>query len=432
MSFHYELKLRPRTRSSRDDLLATFYWPATGPSSFLAPFGPRLAAIGDVPLLNVDLVRLALLVFAADRSAIRKVGKTNWSNRDFSLTVPVSDAQSWDALSNELGSLLAFLTGDTWSLNFRNARPPREQAVRKLDLGKPSRAVLMSGGADSALGVLESRRQLDPTESHVLVSHVGLAALAPIQRRVAETASTIVPGPAQSVEQIRLVRRQQQVDGSNFKSETSTRSRSFLFLALGLAHASVYRVPLWIPENGFASLNPPVAPNRRGSLSTRTTHPAFLDGLSRILEAIGAHPTIVNPFSRMTKGEMFRAAANQFSEAEISGFLGATHSCGLTGQRAKRISTTTQCGVCFGCVVRRASFAAAGLIDTTAYADAGHSDDLAKWLNHNSVLPDMRRFVRRGVTRRDLLSMSLPDSYSLSDARSLCERSVEELRKFVS
>ena len=73
-----------------------------------------------------------------------------------------------------------------------------------------------------------------------------------------------------------------------------------------------------------------------------------------------------------------------------------------------------------------------GWIDTTAYADAGHSDDLAKWLNHNSVLPDMRRFVRRGVTRRDLLSMSLPDSYSLSDARSLCERSVEELRKFVS
>ena len=58
--------------------------------------------------------------------------------------------------------------------------------------------------------------------------------------------------------------------------------------------------------------------------------------------------------------------------------------------------------------------------------------DLAKWLDHNSVLPDMRRFVQRGVTRRDLLSMSLPDSYSLSDARSLCERSVEELQGFVS
>ena len=320
MTFRYELKLRPRTSGNRDDPLDTFYWPATGESSFVAPFGPRLVSIGAVLPLNVDLVRLALLVFAADRSTIRKVGKTNWSSRDFALTVPVSYGQSWNAVSDEMGSLLGFLTGDTWEFNFRTARPPKEQVVKKLDLQEPSRVVLMSGGADSALGVLESRRQLMPTESHVLVSHVGLTPLAPIQRRVAETASTIARGPAQSVEQIQLGRRQHQVDGSTFKSETSTRSRSFLFLALGLAHASVHKVPLWIPENGFASLNPPLAANRRGSLSTRTTHPAFLDGLSRILEDIGAQSTIVNPFARMTKGEMFRAAANQFSEAEISGF----------------------------------------------------------------------------------------------------------------
>ena len=129
---------------------------------------------------------------------------------------------------------------------------------------------------------------------------------------------------------------------------------------------------------------------------------------------------------------MFRTAANQFGDAEIGGFLSATHSCGLTGQRSKRIPTTTQCGVCFGCVIRRASFAAAGLTDTTAYADAGHSDELAKWLDHNSVLPDVRRFVNRGVTRRTILAMSLPDDYSLSDAQSLCNRGVEEMRAFVS
>ena len=432
MTFHYELKLRPRTDASRDDPRATFYWPAQGASSFSVPFGPRLVAIGAVPPLNVDLVRLALLVFAADRSTIRKVGTTNWSSRVFSLAVPVSNAQTWSAVSDEIGSLLAFLTGDTWELNFGNSRPPKEQAVKKQDLEKPSRVVLMSGGSDSALGVLESRRQLTPNDSHLLVSHVGLTTLAPIQRRVAETASTISPGPAQSVEQIRLVRRQVQVDGSKFKSEPSTRSRSLLFLALGLAHASVHRVPLWIPENGFASLNPPLAPNRRGSLSTRTTHPAFLGGLSRILNDIGAHATIVNPFERMTKGEMFRAAASQFPKAQISSFLSATHSCGLTGQRSMRVPTTTQCGVCFGCVVRRASFAAAGLADATVYADPNHFDDLAKWLDRNSVLPDMRRFVQRGVTPQDLLSMNLPDSWTLSDARSLCERGVAELRGFVT
>ena len=264
MSFYYELKLRPRTSGSRDDPRATFYWPADGPSSFIAPFGPRLANIGAVPPLNVDLVRLALLVFAADRSTIRRVGTTNWSSRDFSLTVPVSDAQPWNTLSGELGNLLAFLTGDTWALHFRNARPPREQVVKKLDQRKPSRVVLMSGGADSALGVLESRRQLDASESHVLVSHVGLTSLAPVQRRVANIALTIIPAPAQSVEQIRLVRRQRQVDGSKFKSETSTRSRSLLFLALGLAHASVHRVPLWIPRERLR-----IAQSTLGSTPTR-------------------------------------------------------------------------------------------------------------------------------------------------------------------
>ena len=344
----------------------------------------------------------------------------------------MSDARQWEAASNELGNLLGFLTGDMWTLDFKNARPPREQAAQKRDLQEPSRVVLMSGGADSALGVLESRRQLEPDEAHVLVSHVGLTPLAPIQRRVAETASVIAPGPAQSVEPIRLVRRRRQVDGSKFKSEPSSRSRSLLFLALGLAHASLHGVPLWIPENGFASLNPPLAPNRRGGLSTRTTHPTFLEGLSRILHDVGAHSNIVNPFAGMTKGEMFRDAADQFGKAAISDFLSATHSCGLTGQRSKGISTTTQCGICFGCVVRRASFAAAGLIDKTIYADAGRSDDLAKWLDQNSVIPDMRRFVRRGVTRKDLLAMSLPDGYSLSDASDLCERGVQELRNFVS
>ena len=432
MTHRYELKLTTRSASSREDPLATFYWPANGPSSFSAPFGPRLAAIGAVPRRNVDLVRLAMLVYAADRSTVRAVGSTNWSSRDIALTVPVFDAQPWNAVAADLSELLAFLTGDAWAVEFRNARPRSEHVAERLDMPAPSRVVLMSGGADSALGVLESRRRLGPAESHLLVSHVGLKTLAPVQRRVAQAASAICPGPTQWHEQVVLNRRQVQVDGSRFKSETSTRSRSLLFLALGLAYASMYEVPLWIAENGFASLNPPLAPNRRGSLSTRTTHPTFLEGLSRILEAIGAHSTIGNPFARMTKGEMFRTAGDQFGYPEVSAFLSDTHSCGLTGQRAKGLSTTTQCGVCFGCVVRRASFASAGLTDMTDYADPGHSRELAEWLDKNSVLPDMRRFVKRGIGRRDLLTMSLPDSCALDDARDLCERGVSELREFVS
>lgn len=431
MTFKYELKLAERTWGSRDDPLATFYWPRNGASSFMAPFGPRLGEIGPVNPLNADLARLALLVFAADRSTLRRVGFTNWSSRDFAISVPVSDPSLWNGVSQELSELLGFLTGDTWDVEFRACRPMKEPVRQRVGGTTPTRVVLMSGGADSAAGVLESRRQLESDQSHVLVSHLGLTLLSPVQRGVAETANDLAPGPSQEMHQIRLIRRQIQVEGTKFRNETSTRSRSLLFLALGLAHASLDSVPLWIPENGFASLNPPLAPNRRGSLSTKTTHPAFLEGLASILGRVGAQSEIVNPFAAYTKGQVFRAAADRFGDDRISQFLSATHSCGLTGQRSKGVSPTLQCGVCFGCVVRRASFMAADLTDTTDYADAAPSGELREWLDKNTVIPDMRQFLKRGVTNRDLLALALPKSYPMKQARSICDRGLDELRGVV-
>lgn len=398
----------------------------------MSPFGPRLGAVGPVLPTNADLVRLALLVYAADRSTPRATGGTNWSQRDFALTIPVSDEPTWTSVAADVGYLLNFLTGDTWNLSFRSSRPAKEPIVTASVIANPRRVVLLSGGADSALGALESRRTLDSTEGHLLVSHVGASTIAPVQRNVADRIVQIAPGPAQTHQQIHLIRRGRQVDGTDFRNEYSTRSRSLLFLALGLAVASIYKVPLWMPENGFASLNPPLKPNRRGSLSTRTTHPAFLSGLTEILVAVGGQAEIENPFARRTKGEMFRSAAGAFGATAMSDFLSATHSCGLTGQRAFGLSVTTHCGVCFGCVVRRASFRAAELTDRTTYASDLTDDRVRAWLSPKSVIPDMRSFIRRGVTVSDLAALSLPPNYAMSEARDLCDRAVVELREYVA
>ena len=190
-------------------------------------------------------------------------------------------------------------------------------------------------------------------------------------------------------------------------------------------------MPLWIPENGFASLNPPLDPNRRGSLSTRTTHPAFLQGLESALAAVGAHASIENPFTALTKGEMFRKAAELVGADKAAAFLSATHSCGQTGQRAFRLPVTRQCGVCFGCVVRRASFEAAGLKDETEYIATGISTSVDQWLARTSVERAMRGLVRRGVRSRDLLTMSLPASYSTEAAADLCRRACAELGSYL-
>lgn len=412
------------------ELQENFYWTAEGRSSFEGPYGPRLGKLGPVRHENVDFVRLALLVFAADRTTPRSGGGSNWSQREFRLRVPVGTPEPWLAAKVDFERLLSFLTGDAWTLDFYRARPPKEPAAKQLPLVAPKRIVLVSGGADSAVGVLWSRSQLAVDEGHLLLSHVGAKNLAPIQRAVAKTAQKLIPHPSQVHLQIGLRRNTKQIDGSPFPNEPSSRSRSLLFLSLGLAAASVDEVPLWIPENGFASLTPPLDPNRRGTLSTRTTHPAFLEGLAQVLTGVGAHGEIHNPFTDMTKGEMFATAAELVGGDEAAAYLSATHSCGLTGQRAFGLPVTLQCGVCFGCVVRRASFKAAGLQDTTGYIDPDTSTRVKDWLTKNSVERSMQGFLRRGVRTRDLATMSLPPSYPTSIAAELCRRACAELENY--
>lgn len=406
---------------------SSFYW-LTGPrSSFTASLGPRLETLGPVAELNIDFVHIALTAFAADRSVPREGHGSNWNQRVLDLEVPVSDPEVWGTLGGELAGVLGFLSGDQWTLTF-TARPgPAHTAAPHDDGCVPQRVVLLSGGADSAIGGLHSRSLLSSGEQHILLSHYSHTMLAPIQRHVADEIERLLPGPGQQHMVVHLGRRSHRIDGATYPTEPTSRSRSLLFLALGLAAASVYRVPLWIPENGFASLNPPLGPERLGSLSTRTTHPTFLRGLAAVLAKAGAHSDIVNPFANKTKGDMYRDAVDLIGEHEASSFLSSTHSCALTGQRAHHISAARPCGVCFGCVLRRASFAASGVVDTTRYIAPSKDNAVQRWLDSKSVEQAARNLIRRGVRSRDLLALSLPSDYPMRDAMDLCRRGVAEL-----
>lgn len=423
----FALRLTAPQEVSTADAKASFYWTTSGYSSFTPGLGPSLGRFGNVPALNIDLVRLAVAAYAADRTVPRASGDADWGQRVLELDVPVSDPARWSAVADEFAAVLAFLSGDSWTLSFREEPAPEEPVRMVTD--QPSRVVLLSGGADSALGALLSRSQLTDDEQHVLVSHYSANHLAPTQRRIAAELERLVPGPAQRHEVVHLARQSKRIDGTDYSNEFSTRSRSFLFLALGLAIAAAHDVPLWIPENGFASINPPLGPERRGSLSTRTTHPAFLGGLSAVLGKVGAHGRIENPFARQTKGEMFAWSAGLIGDHEASAFLSATYSCSLTGQRAFGISPSVSCGVCFGCVVRRASFAASGVEDRTQYIAPGENQALIRWLAGQSVERAVRNFITRGISRRDLLALNLPTDFPLTEATDLCQRGIAELRR---
>lgn len=422
----YQLRLYLPAVIHPGNLQSTFYWTPQGRSSFSPFLGPSLGRLGPVKTQNKEFARIAAAVFAADRSTLRKGGGSNWNQRTIQLSIPVTDVAAWQSVAEPLSRLLDFLSGDTWSLSFYHSSSPRESVAPRHQ--SATRVVLLSGGADSAIGALLSRTQLDPEQSHSLVSHVGFTNLAPFQDHVADEILHLIPGPGQLHIPIQFHRMSEQPNGTKFAhSEPSSRTRSLLFLALGLAVASLDGVPLWIPENGFASLNPPLGPERRGSLSTRTTHPYFLKELSRILTMVGAQAEIVNPLADKTKGELFEMVVDLIGNDLASHFLSSTHSCGLTYQRFLGLPSSQQCGVCFGCVVRRASFASSGVRDRTVYVDSTTSVEVAKWLASKSIVPSVRDFVKRGVRSADIQSLNIPDAYSLTDGFDLCVRSLAEL-----
>lgn len=96
---------------------------------------------------------------------------------------------------------------------------------------------------------------------------------------------------------------------------------------------------------------------RMGSLSTRTTHPHFMSRLNEVWAAAGVQAELRNPFFATTKGEMLA----QGHHPRLVELAAETYSCGK-GKRANG-----QCGRCVPCLIRRASFHAAGMHDGTLY-----------------------------------------------------------------
>lgn len=408
-----------------------FLWTGTGRTTFTGATGPYLHELGAVNPINVDLVRIALAVLAADRSILRAGRGSDWNARVLDLTIDVANADIWTARADELSELIGFLTGDHWSFIFTQA-PAAAFPPLAVEGERHGRTVLLSGGADSAVGALLSALELGAGRSQALVSHYSFTALSPVQQDLVAAIEGLVPGQAQVHHQFHLNRASRRLDGTDFRSETSTRSRSFLFLALGLAVAERTNSLLWIPENGFASLNPPLGPDRRGSLSTHTTHPRFLLELSALVTAAGGHGVLENPFELITKGEMFRRLAAAIGVDDASRYLSATNSCSHTDGRYSGAPAGTACGVCFGCLVRRSAFAASGVPDATTYLVNDTSGRFEEFVRGKSIVEPMRDFVARGVRPRDVMAMSLPEGYRAQDALTLCALGVDELRQVVA
>ena len=76
---------------------------------------------------------------------------------------------------------------------------------------------------------------------------------------------------------------------------------------------------------------------RRGSCSTRTTHPVVIAKLKKLFENVGMPINVVNPYEFMTKGEMVHACANRPFLLDV---LPVSNSCGKRARKQFRIWAT--------------------------------------------------------------------------------------------
>lgn len=316
---------------------------------------------------SVDLALLAATVTAADTRISRRLNAQDFWTREIALHIPVADPVLWGNQAELLSKLLNFLTGDRWSLHFRE-RPEVEGGLIKGSTKprtlNPTSVCLFSGGLDSFIGAIDLLSQgLTP----LFVSHHWDSVTAKYQRNCSALLK------ARYSQAFGHVRAHVGFKRTTFLQETgedTLRGRSFLFFSLAaLAADSVgERMIINVPENGLISLNVPLDPLRVGALSTRTTHPFYMARFNELLTNLGINAVLHNSYAFKTKGEMaLECRDQQFIRQHASN----TMSCSSPQSRrydpdpAER--APKHCGRCVPCLIRRASLHAAFRLDETPY-----------------------------------------------------------------
>lgn len=293
-----------------------------------------------------DFATFALAVDAADKMILRNKSADGWT-RMIDLTVYIINPVPWQTQANNIEFTLRFLTGDFWKLSFKASgiEVPR---ARKPQIRDADCLCLLSGGMDSLAGAIDLTAK---GRMPIFISHIVRGSKIS-QKKFAE----VVGASERHFQWSSAVEYTETL-------EKSTRARSIVFLAFAALGASGIstnddcKVEVVVPENGFISLNIPLAPNRIGSLSTKTTHPIYLSGIESIWNALGINLCFSFPFRYKTKGELINDCANQ---PQLTDLIYESVSCSKYHRH-----NLTHCGECVPCMIRRAAFLAADIEDKT-------------------------------------------------------------------
>ncbi len=315
----------------------------------------RLSATG-LPETYEDLFVFGLSVLAIDKRMARKISNDNWT-REISVFIPVHDLVLWESSASLINRMLSFLSGDRWDVCFYqtdkhfSVKPIAKHC--QIDVSKYEAVCLFSGGLDSFCGAIDLAEK---SKSLFLLGHNEYPKLRAKQEYMANRIASYY-----SEQVIRFFdfsanaraprRKDRKLDGN----ENTCRSRSLLFLAAAVSIAGILGkgTKVYIPENGFISINVPLTSSRWGSCSTRTTHPYFLKCFRELLKNLSIDHEIENPFQFMSKREVVERVekTSAFQELYFE-TISCSHPC--NGRWTKH-SQPTNCGYCYPCLIRKAA-----------------------------------------------------------------------------
>ena len=261
--------------------------------------------VAPLSLRMLDFLRIASSVYFTDRlvKRDRRHGPDGWP-RSMALNIDVSDASFWrdPAVHHLVTTAVGFVSGDDWDLSFREADQRRlkmQQPLRFGDPGRAERVCLYSGGLDSAAGLAKQLSTApEPSTLAVNVQHrndIGktvVEQLRPLSNHFkANVQPVIVPFEMDTPKRFAG------------QEETSQRSRSFLFVAVGGVVAwAIGASEVEVYESGIGAINAPLLAGMEGSQATRSAHPTFLKLMSRLLSAVsGFEIDVTLPFSNFDK-----------------------------------------------------------------------------------------------------------------------------------
>ncbi len=312
-----------------------------------------------------DLYIIGISIFGIDKRVSRRLFVDCWT-RELTVSIPVLQYEVWKPTESLWNSMLSFLTGDHWEISFRptDAVCSRHErrSRKKIDITGCDCVSLFSGGLDSFCGAIQL---LQKGASPCFVGHNEYPKLRQVQESFCRDFADLYPSQSPVFVSFTAGARAPYSNtlGILPETENTSRGRSLLFLCVALTIARIMGpdVPVYIPENGFIGLNVALTNGRKGSCSTRTTHPFFLSQLKQILKIVGIQNPIENLFAFSTKREIVQQVKDTPAfQHNFDKTISCSHPCVARYNRTGNRKYPINCGYCYPCIIRKSS-----LLDVT-------------------------------------------------------------------